>query len=380
MVVQFIVTTVFLIALSILLYEFIKYRKLKKLFQRDYLADLRRKSVRRYNLLIPRADSSKYKAVQMFIAKAGWNISVEGFFTYKLVLFLTGILLVISIQTTNQYMRLNQILNDVNYNKIIIDNYIAPTPEAVKLELNLYSLVDENVRKSKVLYNADYTKMNLEYIQNLLTDCGYEIRENIEVTSRRLLEKLRAIRAIKGDYTIYLWGILISIFLYIIPEIIGNLKIKLIEDRKDWEVLNCIYAFSIFGRLPPYSVKLVLENMSIVTESYKPLVNQLLEGIKKGYGEKVFDEVLERTDNDDMYELFETMKLACDTGILNAVDDIDEVAEQKLKWMEIQGIKRRNAKRLYAMTFVALMFLLAGIYFSYGLTILSNPAYLMPKV
>jgi hypothetical protein len=155
---------------------------------------------------------------------------------------------------------------------------------------------------------------------------------------------------------------------------------KLIEDKKNWEILNCMIVFSTFGRMPPYSILNILQHMVIATEVYKPLFEALFEGLKKGgCQDEAFDRALETVDRDELYELIETMKLSKVTGLLNLVDDIDESIKNAIKWIEIENIKRRRAKMLYAMSAMAVVMGLGCIYFAYGLTVISNPANILVK-
>ncbi len=132
--------------------------------------------------------------------------------------------------------------------------------------------------------------------------------------------------------------------------------------------------------MPPYSVFNILEHMVIATEVYKPLLETLIEGLKKGgKQEEAFDAALEAVDRDELYELIETMKLSKVTGLVNSVDDVDETIMNTIKWIEIENIKRRRAKMLYAMSAMAVVMGLGCIYFAYGLTVISNPANMLIK-
>jgi hypothetical protein len=149
--------------------------------------------------------------------------------------------------------------------------------------------------------------------------------------------------------------------------------LKLIEDKRDWEILNYIYVFSIFGRMPPFNIKNVLSNILAISDIYRPIINEALNSIKSGKGEASFDSLLQRVENQELYELLEAMRLSMSTGLLNMVDNIDEMALNQLKWLEIKSIKRRKSKQVIAMVPVVLIMLMAMVYFSYSLSTLSNP-------
>ncbi len=376
---QLIVLALFAMVLIVLLMEYISFIKYKGIFPEDYLRKYKRKRAARYKLLVPSSSSIRYRKTEELLSKAGWTISVEYFFVSKALLFIVALTLIVNIQATNQRLRVEEVIKDINYRRIAFESQVKVTPEAVKLEEKLYKLVNGSINKGNELYRQENEGMYLEYIQNLIIGSDFDIAEDLGNTAKRMFEKLKTIEAERNNLVMVISALIAAMLIYMLPDLLASIKLKLIEDRKDWEVLNCIYAFSIFGSMPPYSVRTVLESMEMVTEEYKPLINKLLEGVKKGAAAKVFESTMEGIKNEDLYELLETMRLACDTGMLNAAGDMDGLADQKLKWMEITGLKRRRGKRLYAMTLVAVMFLLAGIYFSYGLTIMSNPAYLFPK-
>ncbi|HQE67358.1 MAG TPA: hypothetical protein PLE05_11050, partial [Bacillota bacterium] len=146
-----------------------------------------------------------------------------------------------------------------------------------------------------------------------------------------------------------------------------------IEDKRDWEILNYIYVFSMFGRMQPFNIKNVLSNILVISDIYKPIVNEALNNINSGKGEEAFDNLLEKVENQELYELLESMRLSMSTGLLNIVDNIDEMAANQLKWLEIKSIKRRKSKQVIAMVPVVLVMLAAVVYFSYSLSTLSNP-------
>ena len=129
----------------------------------------------------------------------------------------------------------------------------------------------------------------------------------------------------------------------------------------------------MFGRMQPFNIKNVLSNILVISDIYKPIVNEALNNINSGKGEEAFDNLLEKVENQELYELLESMRLSMNTGLLNIVDNIDEMAANQLKWLEIKSIKRRKSKQVIAMVPVVLVMLAAVVYFSYSLSTLSNP-------
>lgn len=365
---------------SLFISYILRNRKLRKLYKKEYIRSINIRTARKLYPFVPKENSKKYKITKKFIASIGWNISVEGIYLYKWVLFSFTFFMLVTILTTNSTLALKEIVQDINFNKTAIDTLKVNTEENIDLERKLYNLVDKKLRVSNDVYEKSNKQKYISNIENLLLQQGVETGEDIRATAQRLYYKMLQTRLIENGFNPYIYIILISILAYYLPDILGQIKRKLIEDKKNWEILNCLIVFSIFGRMPPYSVLNILEHMSIATEVYKPLIENLIEGLKKGGNqEEAFNTALEAIDRDELYELIETMKLAKRTGLVNSVDDVDETINNTIKWIEIENITRRRSKMLYAMSAMAIVMALGCVYFAYGLTIISNPANMIMK-
>ncbi|HYE11775.1 MAG TPA: hypothetical protein VEF53_16540 [Patescibacteria group bacterium] len=354
--------------------------KLKRLFSNEYVRVINRKTVRKLYPFVPKPGSRKSIRTKHFLTSTGWKISVEGIYLLKWGMFAVMVFMLVTIQTTNASIELKDIVQDINYNHNIIETLKAETEQNIVLEKHLYILIDKELDKSEEIYNKQRKQIYIEKIERLLSDQGLEVGEELRATAQRLYYKVLQTRMIRSSITPYVYIILFAILVYHLPDILGQVKRKLIEDKKNWEILNCMIVFSTFGRMPPYSVLHILEHMEIATEVYKPLLRALIEGLKKGGRQaEAFDAALESVDRDELFELIETMKLAKVTGLVNSVDDIDETITNTIKWIEIENIKRRRVKMLYAMSAMAVVMGLGCIYFAYGLTIISNPANMLMK-
>ena len=349
--------------------------KLRRMFNKDYVRFIGAKAVSRLYPFIPRKESKKYKSTKRFLTSIGWRISVEDIYLFKWFLFSALLFILVTIQTTNIRIQVEDILQDVNYRHNMIETLREDTPENIYLEKQLFKLVDQELDKDNALYNSSNKQMYVEYIEHLLEKKGLEVGSEISAMASRLYYKVLETRILKSSFRPYIYILLIACLGYYLPDLLGQIKRKLIEDKKNWEILNCMIIFSIFGRTPPFSIQSILEHMIIATEVYRPLLERLLEGIKKGGAqEHAFDEALEVVDRDELYEIIETMKLARQTGLVNSVENIDDTIDNTIKWIEIENITRRRTKMLYAMTAVAVVMALGCIYFAYGLTVISNPA------
>lgn len=310
------------------------------------------------------------------IINSGLRISVEEFFLAKTLLFILGFIFFVSVQTTNMFILYDDIIGNLNMEKTLFDP-IEPSNQNLQLEKEVFMYIDSSLPKREVtlkeLKKESNSEIFIEYIETRIRSKWAESKVYTGEIAERMYKKLIKIRKIEADYLIYLTSLIASIILYFIPNIIGYLKLMLIEDKRDWEILNYIYVFSMFGRMPPFSIKNVLSNILVISEIYNPIINEVLNNLNSGKGEEAFDSMLQKVENQELYELLESMRLSTCTGLLNIVDNIDEMAVNQLKWLEIKSIKRRKSKQIIAMVPVVLTMLASVVYFSYSLSTLSNP-------
>ena len=365
------------VAISIYAYQYFRYQKIKRLYRADYARKSYLISISRLLPFMPGYKSKRYRNTEELITDSGLGISVEGFYLAKTMLFIVGFVFFISIQTTNTFMLYDGIIGDLNIEKTLIDIAVVPDTHTLRLEKEIFSYLDNCLPGDKVtlkeLKNKQNSQMYIEYIEAQISGKWAGLEEDAGAAAKRMYKKLIRIRTIERDYPIYLSALLAALAMYFMPNIIGHLKLMLIEDKRDWEILNYIYVFSIFGRLPPFNIKNVLINILVIADIYKSILTEALNNIKSGKGEASFDNLLKRVNNQELFELLEAMRLSMSTGLLNIVDNIDEMAVNQLKWLEIKSIKRRKSKQVIAMVPVVLVMLVAMVYFSYSLSTLSNP-------
>jgi hypothetical protein len=354
--------------------------KLQRLFNKDYIRFMGTKKRSRCYPFVPRRESKKYESTRSFLRATGWLLSVEDIYLWKWFLFSIALFILITIRTTNIHIQAEDILQDMNYRRNIIETLREDTSENIYLEKQVFELANDRLKDDKELYNVLNKQTYVEYIEHLLEQKGMERGGESSGMASRLYYKILQIRMLQRSVAPYVYIFLVACLAYHLPDLLGQIKRKLIEDKKNWEILNCMIIFSIFGRMPPFSIQSILEHMIIATEVYKPLLEQLLEGIKKGgLQEGAFDSALESVDRDELYEIIETMKRAKQTGLVNSVEGMEDAIENTIKWIEIENISRRRTKMLYAMSSVAVVMALGCIYFAYALTVISNPANMMMK-
>lgn len=377
---QALATLLLIVILSLYIAYAARNLMLKRLFSQEYIRVIHTKTVRRLYPFVPRHNSRKYKNTKRFLTSVGWKISVEGIYLCKWCMFALVFFMLITIQTTNRTIELREIVQDVNFNHNLVETLRADTQENIALEIELYDLIDKSIVKDDELFSKKNKQRYITFIEDTIVKQGIAIGDDLKNTAQRIYYKVVHTRLLRNEITPYVYILLISILIYHLPDILGQIKRKLIEDKKNWEILNCMIVFSIFGRMPPFSVLTILEHMVIATDVYKPMLEALIEGLKKGgKQEEAFDTVLEAVDRDELYELIETMKIARRTGLVNSVENVDDSIANAIKWIEIENISRRRIKMLYAMTAMAVVMGLGCIYFAYGLTVISNPANMLVK-
>lgn len=357
--------------------QYYRYQKIKILYRADYAQRSYLKSIGSLLPFMPGYKSRRYKKTEGLIIDSGLGISVECFYLSKTLLFIIGFVFIVSIQTTNTFILYDSIINDLNMEKTLIDICTEPDSDRLQLEKDIFSHVGSSLPRDKAalkeLKNKQNSKMYVEYIEIQIINKWTDLEESTKAIAERMYKKLIRIRTLERNYLIYFTALELAILMYFIPNIIGHTKLKLIEDKRDWEILNYIYVFSMFGRMPPFNIKNVLANILVISDIYRPIINEALNGIRSGKGEGAFDGLLQKVENQELYELLEAMRLSISTGLLNIVDNIDEMAINQLKWLEIKSIKRRRSKQVIAMVPVVLVMLMAAVYFSYSLSTLSNP-------
>lgn len=357
--------------------QYLRYIRMRRLYSHEYAKRKLIKDVCRFLPLMPKNSSKRYHNTEVLLRDAGYRISIEGFYLIKTILFVIGFIFFVSVQTTNSFILYKSILSDINMGKSVLDQRAEVNSQKLGLEKDIFLYVDTAMPKGKItlreLKDINKLQMYEEYIEVLIRKKWTGLEEDTHVIAERMYKKLLFVRKLQSNYLIYFSALILAILLYFFPNILTWIRLKLIEDKRDWELLNYIYIFSIFGRLPPYNIKNVLLNMLAISDIYRQLMSGILNALKSGKGEDAFEATLNDIDNEELFELLEVMKLSVGTGLQDLVDNVDEMAASRLKWLDIKSIKRRKVKQVMAMVPVVLIMLLSMIYFSYSLSTLSNP-------
>ena len=347
---------------------------------KDILKRYRIKTIRKFKFIVPREETFDYQKNKKLLQDAGWNISVEYFLLIKWVLAIVVFVFLCSMQTTNITTELKRIYNDVNYSKILIDEFAENNKGNIEAERKIMSLVKSKIKIDKHFMEPKNKPIFEEYIKNIIMESGMKVERDTNVTVRRIYNKLQMSQKLENPLRSYVMYLLLSFVAFMAPTMIALFRGKLIESKKSWEILNLLNIFTIYGKLPPYDLKVVLQNMIVTSSIYKNILSELYENIKLNRGQAAFDEVMKKIDNSELYEILEVMKDASlQAGMKNAVDEAEQMVELNIKWLEVENIKRREVKTRIAMIPVGIIFLLAMMYFSLGMSVLSNPMYINLK-
>jgi len=138
----------------------------------------------------------------------------------------------LSIQTTNTFIRYDEIIRDLNMGKTLIDAAEEPDAHALQLEKDVFSHIERSLPKKEVtlkeLTDEKNSRMFIDYIEIQISNKWNALGEYAGEMAERMYRKLIRIRAIETDYLIYLTSLGLAIILYFIPDVIGHVKIRLI--------------------------------------------------------------------------------------------------------------------------------------------------------
>ena len=148
---QITATGLFCITLAYIAYFAVSSIRLQRLFKPEYIKYIQTRNVRRLYPLVPKHESQKYNKAKQFLVSVGWKISVEGIYLCKWGLFTTILFLLVTMQTTNVNVTINEIIEDVNYRKNIIEPTKNATTAFINQEKRLFLAVDKTIFQSREL-------------------------------------------------------------------------------------------------------------------------------------------------------------------------------------------------------------------------------------
>lgn len=349
----------------------IKYLNIKKRYGTVNNRLLYRKMQK--NKIIPNRENKRYKETKMLLVHTGWNISVEFFYILKyLVAFLV---LVGSFIFVNANLGLQEgvIIEDLNYKRPSGQQIIEPNKDLIEEEKKTLKKVEEYLKTiNSTTLDDNITIASVEaYLkgENI-------VYEGSEVLAKRLVLKLNTLNQIQNNPGIYIRVILITILSFFIPNLMGAVKIKVISSKRDWDILTMLTSYSITGRIPPYKIEKVIENMQEVTTLFRYQLQSFKEVLQADKKEEIKDkelnEFISSTVDEDLSEIFETLILAKEGGIKETIGNVDDKIESNIKWIEVKSRQARGVKVVFCIIPVFILMLLLFDYLMYGMTALNQ--------
>ncbi|MDD3705239.1 MAG: hypothetical protein PHC45_04155, partial [Clostridiaceae bacterium] len=222
--IQAIAIALLIAVVSVFVYQYFRYQKIKRLYRADYARKSCLKSISGFLPNMPRYKSRRYRNTETLIINSGLRISVEEFFLAKTLLFILGFIFFVSVQTTNMFIHYDDIIGNLNMEKTLFDP-IEPSNQNLQLEKEVFMYIDSSLPKREVtlkeLKKESNSEIFIEYIETQIKSKWAESKEHTGEIAERMYKKLIKIRKIEADYLIYLTSLIASIILYFIPNIIG---------------------------------------------------------------------------------------------------------------------------------------------------------------
>ncbi len=315
--------------------------------------------------IIPKEESKGYQSTKSLLINSGWKYTVEEFYLLKHGICFIALLVGICICITNQGLHRKRVIEDLQYGNNITSFSEIPSSEDIKKETELiYSVRKYMFELSMNSYNPDALPIIQAFIKGRYINYS-------DADAKRIWTKLQELESINDGIKDYLLIFAIAYILFWIPNYMAWIKLFLIDNKKDWETLGYMAVYSVMGRIPPYNLDNILENMKEIGEIYQRTIIEF-EDVLKWQEKEEAEKILDKVTDDSMSEILETMVLASEIGVSETVANIDDLLENKMKWMDISAQKRRNIKSSVALVPVGvILFMLFG-YLMYSLNMINQ--------
>lgn len=310
--------------------------------------------------------SKKRPEIRKLLVSAGWKLSTEQFYMCKLIIAFIALVSSMAIVETNRNIKIENIKNDINYKRNVADNGLSVSNDLIKYERVLLEKSEESLKQYSLSLEDP---RNLEIIEAIIKN--YATYENYQIVAKRLQLKLQDIHTTKEDAAPLTLCLIITYLMYKFPNLLGKVKIKLINSKKDWETLNCMATYNIIGRLPNCKIETLVNDMKDVTTIYREPLEQFGAALKKKDINKC-TQIIESIDEEGMEELLEQLEVANEQGISVTNATVEDIMQTKMDWLQITAIKRRKIKTSITFIPISIILLLLFTYMMYGMTMIST--------
>lgn len=304
-----------------------------------------------------------YDKTKNLLVNSGWSLSVEELYAVKLGIVLLVLVFGVLIIRTNINIKINSIIVAASGSNSDMNIILDSEDEAKEREL----IEDVGIHLS-VNGLAPDDDNAYEYVYGYLSENGHM---RSDLSAQRILKKLIDINAALDDYNGHLILILLAYAGYKLPDILAKTKILLINNKKDWECISYMTIYSVVGRLPPYKLDNIIYNMQDISVIYRHTLQEFDYALK-AHDKYMVEDILNSVEDESMNEIMETMVLASEIGVVDTIDNIDDLLENKIKWMEVSARKRRGIKSTISLIPVAVILFMLYSYLMYGLNMVNQ--------
>ena len=362
-------------ALIVMILEGSKYLRARRVYKNSrWLKEYRLSRIRKLGILIPKTVGGQFKSNQALLQESGSSLTVEELYLIKWALVFAAMMLFTGVYITNLRYDMGVVREDLNFGRLATEVLMPQSNEAKKQEVILTRIVEAKMKKINIHDPTIGKKAIIKSVQGLILEKGITLPEPPEDVAERLYRKLLWMQTKSTSIRPLLVVVVACIAAFYTPTALIWLSGALKSWKRPLEIISLYNVFSICSRIEPFDLRVILQNMLLVAESYKQPLEELYEDIKLNKGETAFDAIMKKSSCESFRELLETLKIAGGrAGVQNLLLEVDQTSEYKLKWMEIDSIMKREGRTKYAMIPVGLMLLLGMLYFSLGMTVVSNP-------
>ena len=204
-------------------------------------------------------------------------------------------------------------------------------------------------------YTEDYQQIILSAANDLknITDIG--------LMGTDVYESALQVNLINNNISNYLFLLLVCFLAYNLPVYILQMKKFLLNSKKDWEIVNLITVASIDSS---NKVETVVSSLISASYVYNDVICEFKDILDNNLN---FAELLDNIDDDSLRELLETLIICKDIGLDNSKENINELLDFKLKYMDIIAKKKRSFKATISLVPISIILVMLFNYLMLGL-------------
>ena len=304
-----------------------------------------------------------YKKHKNILLMARWKISVEELIVIKWIIAYLILVLGFLVIKTNTGIETEHIRSNINYGRSSSELPLESTKELEEKEILTLDTVTRYIESNHI---EPTDPLAIEYVEKFLIDKGITY-DSTRIIAIRMLQKVIKLNEIDLDFTPYPILLFVAFIGYYLPNILIGVKITLIRNNKDWEMLQCMLAYINVASLPPYQVDKVIKSMTAVSRIYEGQLNRIGDYLYQNDKDAIEEEIFEMNDL-DLEQICESLVQGKEEGVERTVKNVDNMLQNKIKWLEINATKKRQEKFMIAFIPAAVTLVLL---FVYGMNVLN---------